>query len=156
MNELHFPLRVLENKDGTVTLLVKHQDVNAWGSTKQVLLEQTNKTRAFCNWIRKQYPHVPTEFRYLGKKQVRDRRSRWAFRYRTVNTEKHFVAYNMAKNELLMIKLAWTFKTQKAELSADKHDPDAYVIELTEVAPTSALLKRIADKSRTKLLKTDA
>jgi len=153
MNELHFPLRVLENEDGTVTLLVSHEDNHSWGSAKAAQTEQRDKTRRFCNWIRKQYPHIPTEFRYLGKKQVRDVRSRWCTRFRVVNTDKHFVAYNMAKNELLMIKLAWTFKTQKAELSGDRHEPGIYVIGLDEVKPTPALVGRIANKTKAKLVK---
>jgi len=154
MNELHFPLRVLENDDGTVTLLVKHQDVTSWGQHKQTLLAQTDKTRAFCNWIRKQYPHIPTEFRYLAKKQIRDYRSRWCTRYRTVNTDKHFVAYHMAKNELLMIKLAWSFTTQRAEYGGESSQtPGAYLVELDKLEPTPALIERLAKKIKAKPVK---
>lgn len=150
-NELDFPLRIYEKGPDEFVLLVPHEPAE-WGN-KKAHLEKTNKTRSFCNWIRKQFPDTPTEFRYMRKERVRDYRYRaWSVRYKTINTDKHFVAYGLTKNQMLMIKLAWVYKSQPVKIEGlDKYQADDVVFpEIPE--PTEALVERMKNKKPAKSL----
>lgn len=153
MNDLGFPLRIYEKSPDEFVLLIAHEEAD-WNN-KAAHKERTNKTRRFCNWLRKQFPDVPTEFRYMRKERVRDYRYRgWSVRYKTINADKHFVAYGLTKNQLLMIKLAWSYKTQTVKIEGlDSYNTDDVVFpDVPE--PTEALLKRLKDKKPTKMLET--
>ena len=157
MQTLDFPIRILEREDGNVCILVSHEDQVYYKNAAN--REKANHTRAFCNWLRKQFPHVPTEFRFVNTKQVRvhGRRSVWsAPRYRTAGCDKHFIAYDLTKNELLMVKLAWQFQTQPVRLATCPPIDGSFTINAPGgFRPSDALKKRMEAKTRTKLLSTD-
>lgn len=156
MQELDFPVRLLTRSEDDIVLMVAHDGITSWYN-KAEQKQRADKTREFCNWIRKTFPHVPTEFRYLGHKRVRNYRYRSysTCAYRTVNSDKHFVAYGLKRNELMMIKLAFSYQTQVAEISGpDKHTAGAYIIErFDEIVPTRALEKRLAKDIKAKPVK---
>jgi len=146
-NELDFPLRIYEKGPDELVLLVAHEAAD-WHN-RAAHKAKTNKTRMFCNWLRKQFPDVPTEFRYMRKERVRDYRYRgWSVRYKTVNSDKHFVAYGLTKNQLLMIKLAWVYKTQNVKIEGqDSYGTDDVVFPWVP-EPTEELLTRLKNKKK--------
>lgn len=156
MNQLDFPVRIFERDANDYCILVPHEDISRWHN--EAAKESANKTRAFCNWIRKQFPHVPTEFRFVNTKRVRihGRRSIWATpRYRQAGCDKHFVAYGLTKAELMMIKLAWQFKSQPVRLATGPTIPDSFTVDAPGgFRPSDALKKRIEKNARAKLLST--
>lgn len=155
MQELDFPVRLHERGDDDFVIMVPHTEAS-WHN-REAHKEKTNKTRSFCNWIRRTFPHVPTEFRYCSTKQVRFttggywNRQRW----KTVNCDKHFVAYGLTKSELMMVKLAWIYKTQIAVQKASGNKPEgAYEFSMPAgVRPTDALKKRLEKKTKAKQVK---
>lgn len=158
MQTLDFPIRILERENGDVCILVSHEDQVYYKN--EANREKANHTRAFCNWVRKQFPHVPTEFRFVNTKSVSIRsRSIWGYgipRSRTVNCDKHFVAYDLTKSELMLIKLAWQFQTQPVRLATTPPIENSFTINaFGGLRPTDALKKRIENKTRAKLLSTD-
>lgn len=157
-NELYVDVRLYEKEDGTTVLMVSHEPQDYFIRTKHP--EFAKQTRKFCNWIRKTFPHVPTEFRYVNTRQVRyPLGSYWNRNYntRTVNCDKHFVAYGLQKSELMMIKLAWIYKTEKIYLtSLPSGVTDGYLLKKSSsLEPTEALKQRLEKNTRTKLLKVD-
>ena len=154
MQQLDYPIRILERGPDDLCVLVPHDSLVSW---KDVGKEKANKTRAFCNWLRKQFPDVPTEFRYVNTKQVRvSRRSNFygGARYKTVNCDKHFVAYGLTKNQMLMVKLAWQFETQLARKESSPSDPKAYTIKgIKPFKPTDVLQARLDNKTKVKPVK---
>lgn len=153
-NQLHFPVRIYEDETGNdFILMVPHED-KQW-SNRVTHIENTNLTRQFCNWIRKQFPDVPTEFRFVNQ--------RWASRRRTsysipvavrVNCDKHFVVYGLTKNQMLMIKLAWMFETQQIAVAGEsRYSTNVYVIDKLPV-PSDALRKRMENKTKPKAIDT--
>jgi len=157
-NELHFPVRLLERGPDDFCILVSHEPNLAWGEAKQAGEERRNKTRSFCNWIRKTFPHVPTEFRYVNTRVVRIRgRNTWGYRSatRTINCDKHFVAYGLKKNELMMTKLAWVFKTQPVCLATGPCIEGSFTVNAPGgFRPSDELKKRIEAKTKPKALST--
>jgi hypothetical protein len=157
VNTLDFPLYILENEDGTSTIMVHHDQVGSWNSAHNLTERaKTNNTRKFCNWIRMNLKEVPTEFRYMSKKRVRDYRYRsWSVRYKTINDDKCFVAYNVSRNDMMRIKLAWVFTTKKAELGGKaSYAGDVWALDQTEpLEPSETLKKRMADKVAPKKVK---
>lgn len=147
MNELDYTLRILERGEDDLVLMVPHEVNDAWGNTKEQIAARKAKTKLFCDWIRKQFPHVPTEFRYVNKRRVRDHRYRHWARYKTINTDKHFVAYGLTKGEMMIIKLSWSFQQQVARLYRSPPVDKSFVIELDEFLPTEALTKRLAKEA---------
>jgi hypothetical protein len=156
MQELDYPIRILERGPDDFCILVPHDSLTYWKDKERK--EKANKTRAFCNWLRKTFPHVPTEFRYVNTKQVRvGRGSYWSRRrFKTVNCDKHFVAYGLKGSELMMVKLAWQFTSQPCRLKTATHpDPSAYAIEAPAgFRPSDALVKRIENKTKAKPVRT--
>ena len=157
MNELGFPLKIFERDTDDICILVDHDARYVWGDAKKQDKERKDQTRKFCNWIRKTFPHVPTEFRYCGTKEVWYNRGRWNRRRVIVNSDKHFVAYGLKRNELMMIKLAWIYKTIPCRLKGTSHpDPNAYAIDAPQgFRPTDALKARIENKTKVKPVKVD-
>lgn len=146
-NELHFPIRLYENDPDDILLMVSHESFT-YGD-KKAHNERADRTREFCNWLRKQFPQVATEFRYIGKERIRDPRySYWTARYKTINTDKHFLAYGLTRAQLMLIKLAWVFKTQNVKLSGfDKYESGDYILDEIP-APSPELIARMASKKK--------
>lgn len=155
MQQLDYPIRILERGPDDLCILVPHDSLTYWKDTERKT--KANKTREFCNWLRKQFPDVPTEFRYVNTKQVRvSRRSTWygGARYKTVNCDKHFVAYGLTKNQMLMVKLAWQFETQKCRKESSPSDPEAFTINgIKPFKPTDVLQARLDNKTKAKPVK---
>ena len=156
MQTLDFPIRILERENGDVCILVSHEDQVYYKN--EANREKANHTREFCNWIRKQFPHVPTEFRFVNTKRVRihGRRSAWsAPRYRIAGCDKHFIAYDMTKAELMLTKLSWQFQSQPVRLATGPPIEKSFTINAPGgFRPSEALKKRIEKKTRAKLLST--
>lgn len=150
MQTLAYPVRILE-QDSNISIFVPHDSLTQWRD--QQGKSNRDKTREFCNWIRKQFPHVPTEFRYVNTKRVGIYGAKsWSIRrYRTVKCDKHFVAYGLTKNELMLIKLSWQFVTQPVRLSTDPDIPGSFTIETSGgFQPSDTLLARLEKKTKAK------
>jgi hypothetical protein len=150
MQTLAYPIRILE-QDSKFSILVPHDSLSQWRDTEGKT--NRNKTREFCNWIRRQFSHIPTEFRYVNTKQVRIPGSKsWSIRrFKTVKCDKHFIAYNLSKTELMLIKLSWQFSTQPVRLQNDPADPLAFTIDSPGIfGPSNALLARLEKNTKAK------
>lgn len=158
-NELGFPLRIYENDPDDIILMVPHDPSTSWIYTLNGLCsvseaaEYTKRTRRFCNWLRKQFPDVPTEFRYVNKTRVPDyryRRSIWGgpSRHKTVNSDKHFVAYGLTRQQMLMIKLAWVFETHVVKIKNGIDTESADFLLDKVIVPSAELKKRMANPKR--------
>lgn len=149
-NQLHFDLRILTRSEDDLVILVPHEDAR-W-ITREGDQSRTNQTRQFCNWIRKQFPDIPTEFRYVNKKWSYTRgKNYWSMsRARRVNCDKHFVAYGLTRSQFMMIKLAWQFKTIPVLISGDEITANTYFTVMGDLQPTDALRERMSKKTRFK------
>lgn len=147
-NQLHFDLRILTRSEDDLVILVPHEDAR-WISRENDQ-DRTNQTRQFCNWIRKQFPDIPTEFRYVNKK--------WSTvggwgripRARRVNCDKHFVAYGLTRSQFMMVKLAWQFKSIPVLVSGGDIPASTYFTVMGDLQPTDVLKERISKKVRFK------
>lgn len=151
MNKLDFPIRIYERSEDDLVIMIPHDPVNDYFDEVQKKAK-TDHTRQFVNWLRKQFPDVLTEFKYLNKRLGAAKNRNW-YGYccrPMVNCDRHFVAYGISKQQMLLIKLSWQFQTEMAYLESNK---GGYAISI-EPSPSPELLKRIEDKKRTKLLKT--
>jgi len=150
MNIVSRPVRVLENKDGTMTIMVPHQP----GQYGQANKEAADNTREFCNWIRKNLTDVPTEFRYMQQQRVRDYKYRYWHRYKTINTDKCFVAYSISRNDMMRLRLAWTYSVVKTELSGkDSYETGVFVLDHDSEPTPSNSLKARWEKGKPKPVK---
>jgi hypothetical protein len=90
----------------------------------------------------------------MSKKRVRDTRYRGYYhhRYKTINADKCFVAYNLSRNDMMRIKLSWQFTSSKAELSGkDSYDMNVWQLDQTErLEPSDDLKARLEKKTESK------
>lgn len=153
MQTLDFPIRILERGPDDLCILVAHEPLNYHHPEAK---EKAKKTREFCNWIRKQFPKVPTEFRYVNKKSVRHSGRKWwqHARRKTVNCDKNFIAYGLSRSEMMLIKLAWSFKTQPIRFETDPTiTSNHFVIQGSTLDPSEALKKRIEKNTKVKAVR---
>jgi hypothetical protein len=103
VNHLEGEIKIYKRRNGKFNIYI---DYAAWATETDRKL-RANK-RLFVNWLRKQYPTHLNEFRempgyYYGKNGT-------AF---GASERKMFVAYDFTKSEIMMMKLAWTWKETK-------------------------------------------
>lgn len=151
MNHLDFPIRLVERPEGDFCLMISHDPVD--GFHKEKRQSSAKKTRSFCNWFRKQFPHIPNEFRYINTKRSKVSGTWYRPRFRTVNCDKHFVAYGVSKSDLMIIKLSWAFKVQLVRHVSDPPLTDAFTMNESLVPkPSKALSKKIENNTGFKSL----
>jgi hypothetical protein len=107
MQELSFPLKIHVRRNGMRVIFVEHEQYGRYVSESD--RARQDQTRYFCNWIRKTFPSLPTEYRSTCKSW-----NRFELKHR------HFAAYDVTPKEFMMIKLAFGFKTLKVRFSKEK------------------------------------
>jgi hypothetical protein len=152
MNQLGFPLRILERGEDDICILVSHEPGNSYDKDRR---ERAAHTKTFCDWLRRQFPQVLTEFRYVNTKQVRIRGGNaWSYhrRYRTAGCDKHFVAYGLTRAQLMFVKLAWQFQSQPVRLADFPIYDGSFTIMLPGgLRPSDALNRRLKAKAEAKV-----
>lgn len=145
MQELAFPLKIHVRRNGLRVIFVEHEHYGRWVSEAD--RARQDQTRYFCNWIRKTFPSLPTEYRSTYKPW-----DRYELKHR------HFAAYDVTPKEFMMIKLAFGFKTLKVRFTKSKvkgkhwlsKQPYCYEVntpeylEKSNIWPTKELLTRMA------------
>lgn len=148
MNELKFPLKIYKQRNGKYVLAVQH--VTSAGRAL------TDPTRRFANWIRGQCPDVITEFKDITTYTPYVGYTDWRGYYRV----RHFVAYDVPANTLLLLKLSWQYKAQQMNRQTLKYDATGRRYPKDQKSyfpvgaeqPTSEALKRVTEKRRVKPL----